>query len=236
MRLVKKAFKKLHPILKPLYQWYLSKPRYYRYKGVRVKVYPGVFHPGLFFSTKVLLEFLSGMEIKGKRILELGAGSGLISIQCAKRMAIVTSSDINKVALKGLRENSSSNEVKISIVESDLFDNLNAQDFDIIIINPPYYPKAVTSSNDYAWYCGEKFEYFTRLFRDLAHSGGADQNVIMILSDDCRIPEIAALAQDNGLHLTSIFRKVVVGEESVVYRIGRITDDNQKNFDTGVKA
>jgi release factor glutamine methyltransferase len=219
MRLIKKLLNKFHPFLKPMYRWYLSKPRLYSYDNIKVKVFPGVFHPGLFFSTKVLIEFLSNIDLNGKRMLELGAGSGLISIYCARRGAKVTSSDINDVALAGLQENKAANAVDLTIVKADVLDGIDPKAFDIIVINPPYYPKNVESKNDYAWFCGENFQYFKKLFASLGSANHEGLDVYMILSEDCKIDKIASLSEANDLRLDVVFRKVVVGEENVVYRV-----------------
>ncbi len=58
--------------LVPATRWYLRKPRGYTYNGVDIVVQPGVFHPGLFYSTKFLLEFLREQPLAGKSLLELG--------------------------------------------------------------------------------------------------------------------------------------------------------------------
>ena len=100
MGVQKKIRSLLHPILKPVFQWYLSKTRTYTFKGISIKINPTVFHPGLFLSTKLLLKFLLGYQLKNKRILELGAGTGLISFYCAKQGAIVTATDISSLALQ----------------------------------------------------------------------------------------------------------------------------------------
>ncbi|MEZ4765877.1 MAG: hypothetical protein R3C26_22645 [Calditrichia bacterium] len=36
---------------------YTASERGYRYGDIRIRVKPGVFHPGFFFSTKVLLKY-----------------------------------------------------------------------------------------------------------------------------------------------------------------------------------
>lgn len=82
------------------------------------------------------------MPLKGKKFLELGCGSGLISIAAAKKGARVTASDINPVAVEFLVKNSEENKVEIEVIESDLFNDIPKQPFDIIAINPPYYKKA----------------------------------------------------------------------------------------------
>ncbi len=140
---------------KPLLVKYLSKTRTYNYEGIRLEIPPQVFHPRFFFSTKLLLQYCIQFAVSGKRLLELGAGSGLISVYAAKKEAIVTASDINPVAIEFLKKNSSANKEHIEIIESDLFADIPQQTFDIIAINPPYYKKQPHTLLDHAWFCGE---------------------------------------------------------------------------------
>lgn len=126
---------------KPLLERYLSKTRSYRYKDIQLEIPPQVFHPGFFFSTKLLLKYLGGLSLDGKNFLELGGGSGLISIAAAKRNAKVMATDINPVAVEFIGKNGIQNEVDITVVQSDLFQNIPVQAFDIIAINPPLLQK-----------------------------------------------------------------------------------------------
>src|SRR5689334_22250136 len=96
---------------KPLLVKYLSKTRMYSWKGITVEIPPAVFHPGFFTSTRLLLNFIKHKNFKGSAVLELGAGSGLISIYAAKRGAKVTATDINEVAVHSLKLNAEINKV-----------------------------------------------------------------------------------------------------------------------------
>jgi release factor glutamine methyltransferase len=218
VKLQKKILNLLHPLLRPVIQWYLSATRIYKWKNIRVKTYPGVFHPGFFFSTKILLQYLSHQPVSKLRVLELGAGTGLISICLAQRGAIVTASDINPQAIAGLHENFLFNKAEGKIIQSDLFDNLNITDFDLIVINPPYYPKKPIHVEDHAWYCGENFEYFQRLFKQIAACQELP-SFQMILSADCNIDHIDLLAKNEGLTLSAVYRKKVMGEENSIFTI-----------------
>src|SRR4029079_8362350 len=100
---------------RPLLIRYLSKTRIYRYGDIRLEIPPQVFHPGFFFSTKLLLNFLIRFELQGKRFLEPGCGSGLISIYAAKKGARVTSTDINPIAVKYLEKNAANNRVELKV-------------------------------------------------------------------------------------------------------------------------
>src|SRR4051812_3303883 len=94
---------------KPLLVKYLSKTRTYSWKGITLQIPPEVFHPGFFTSTKILLHFIKHKKFKGNSVLELGAGSGLISIYTAKKGAIVSATDINTVAINILKKNAALN-------------------------------------------------------------------------------------------------------------------------------
>ncbi len=219
MHIRKKILNILHPILKPLSGWYLSHTRSYIYKGIVVKIYPGVFHPGLFFSTKVLLNYLTLQNLKESWVLELGAGTGLISIYSAKNGAVVTASDINPSALLNIADNAETNNVKIKIVNSDLFDNLSAIDFNWIVINPPYYPKKALHEKELAWYCGENFEYFQKLFVQLKNIDLLRSKVIMILSEDCNLEKIHTLAKIERLTMDVIYQESISGEANYIYQV-----------------
>ena len=120
---------------KPLLVKYLSKTRTYSWKGITLEISPEVFHPGFFPSTKILLSYIKNKNFKGNSILELGAGSGLISIYAAKKGASVTATDINTVAINFLEKNAENNKVDLNIIHSDIFNSIPVCMFDKIIIN-----------------------------------------------------------------------------------------------------
>jgi release factor glutamine methyltransferase len=76
---------------------------------------------------------------KGEKILEIGTGSGIIAIHCAKAKADVTATDINIHAVNSAKFNAEMNKVKLKVLMSDLFSNVSGK-FDKIIFNPPYLP------------------------------------------------------------------------------------------------
>ncbi|MBI2268928.1 MAG: methyltransferase [Bacteroidetes bacterium] len=87
---------------RPLLVLYLKWERKYYNDGIRLVVLPGVFHPGLFHSTTFMLEILKTRTLKDKNILELGAGTGMLSVYCVKKGANVTASDISWKAIVNL--------------------------------------------------------------------------------------------------------------------------------------
>jgi release factor glutamine methyltransferase len=85
--------------------------------------------------------------IKGKKCLDLGCGSGIISsafLDCGAEKVMAL--DINKNALDFAKKSILKKyapelkiENKINFVESDLFSNVH-ESFDVIAFNPPYVP------------------------------------------------------------------------------------------------
>lgn len=203
----------------PLMRRYLSGERTYSHKGITLKILPGVFHPGFFFSTKFLLHYMEQFDLKGKKILELGAGSGLISFVTEKKGAEVTASDLSSTAMKGLEFNKERLRSAITIIRSDLFDEIPKQQFDFIIINPPYFPKNPKNESQLAWYCGEHFEYFKKLFSQLAAFVGPDVKTIMILSEECDNLTIERIAAESGFILSERARRKFWWEWNFIFEI-----------------
>jgi len=189
------------------------------YKGIVLTIPREVFHPGFFFSTKILLRYVARLALPEKNFLELGAGSGLISIFAAKQGAQVTASDINRKAIDFLEMNSANNHVYIRTILSDLFAAIPPKAFDIIAINPPYYKKQPRSEAEYAWFCGENGEYFERLFQSLPAYIHPSSLTLLTLCDGCDITMIRRMAKENGFELNCLLQKDTLIERNYLFRI-----------------
>ena len=215
---MRKFLKKIaSPFLQKASAIYLKQRRKYNYRDISVWVEPSVFPPFITISTKLLLEFIDQLSLKEKTFLELGCGCGIISILAAKKDAIVTSTDINPIALRALVENAKENNVTIDIIASDLFENIEVKSFDFIIINPPYYPKNPSSMAENAWFCGENFEYFESLFRQLPRFLTPSNSTLMILSVDCELEKIKAIALQNKITFRVVQESKVMGETNFIF-------------------
>ena len=95
-------------------------------------------------DTEILVEEVIDIarQINAKRILDLCTGSGAIAVSLAKYLpnVEVTASDISKNALEIANKNAIANEVKdrVNFIQSDLFENIIPEKYDIIVSNPPY--------------------------------------------------------------------------------------------------
>ncbi len=97
----------------------------------------GGFGTGHHPTTRMCLEFLENCQVAGKRVLDVGTGSGILSIAAAKLGAAeVVATDIDDAALEAAMENAKRNEVegKIKFVKSDLLRRVSGQ-FDIVLSN-----------------------------------------------------------------------------------------------------
>jgi release factor glutamine methyltransferase len=208
-----------HPFLKLGLKMYYFKPRNFCYDGICIKVHPDVFPPHLTLSTTVLLDFVKEKDLNNKTFLELGCGSGIISLFAAKKGAKVTATDINSTALEFLSENAKKNHLEVEIIQSDLFEALTDRTFDCIVINPPYYPKKPKNIKEKAWFCGENFEYFEALFPQLKSYLISSNETFMILSEDCELEKIKAIASKSSIAFTIVLEKKVIGEKNYIFTL-----------------
>ena len=126
---------------KPL-QYILGEWEFY---GLPFKVRENVLIPRP--DTEILVEQCIQLmrEIEEPNILDIGSGSGAISIAIANELksSSVTGVDINEDAIKLANENKVLNKVEnVNFMKSDLFEKLD-EDFkyDLIVSNPPYITK-----------------------------------------------------------------------------------------------
>ena len=216
----------LAPLLRKLAKVYTSKEREFSFspaawagRDIKVIIKPGVFHPGLFISTKILLTFINDLNLENKSFLELGAGSGIISIFAAKKGAVVYASDISVMAIENIKLNAKMNDVKINVIESDLFKDIPQQEFNFIIINPPYYQKDPRTEEEYAWFCGSNYEYFTNLFDSMPSYINSSSKVYIILSEVCNITKIKSIGESKGFNWKIELQKSVWGEKNFIYSV-----------------
>ena len=101
-------------------------------------------------ETELLLEILLEESDRSSNILEIGPGSGIISILVAKiKKARITSVEINKDALRVFKRNIQLHDVThlITPVYADLFPP-EKKEFNIIVSNPPYLSEIAMKSID----------------------------------------------------------------------------------------
>ena len=100
-------------------------------------------------DTEILVEEVIKIakKIKAKNILDMCTGSGAIAVSLAKYLdnVEITAVDISTKTLNVAKTNAKNNEVenKITFIESNLFENIVNEKYDLIVSNPPYIKKDV---------------------------------------------------------------------------------------------
>lgn len=110
--------------------------------GYPLIVPPQVLNPRLFYSGDFLGRVLdNGLAPAGARVLDLGTGSGVVAVACARLGATVIATDINPHAVRAARINALLNEVEaaVDVRAGDLFEPVAGEQFDLVIFNPPYF-------------------------------------------------------------------------------------------------
>ena len=209
--------------IKPFIIWYLKKPRNYNYDGFKLIINPGVFHPRFFFSTKYFYSFINKLDLNNKECIEIGSGSGLLSLLMGKKKGCVTTIDISNEAIENTKLNYKLNKKLLpnnfKIIKSNLFENLQDVVYDIIIINPPYFFKEPLTSSQYAWYCGKDGEYFVKLFYQLPKYIHPTTLIYMVLADNCNIFKITSIAKKYNCNFTVVESRRIFWETNYIYQL-----------------
>lgn len=98
--------------------------------------------PGLAFgtgqhpTTRLCLEFLGEQlpQLHNPTLLDIGCGSGILSLAAARLGAVVTGSDLDPWCTRATRENAERNGVQVKIVEAANLD-WATQPFDVVVAN-----------------------------------------------------------------------------------------------------
>jgi release factor glutamine methyltransferase len=102
---------------------------------IHIRTDQDVYEPAA--DTELLVKSIRLRE--GDRVLDLGTGTGVVAIHCAKHGGRVTATDVCMDALELARANVEANSVQVDLLEGDMFEPVEGV-FDVVIFNPPYLP------------------------------------------------------------------------------------------------
>lgn len=119
-------------------------------------------------------------DLEGKRVLDIGTGSGVIAIAAAERGAEVVAVDVNPAAVEAARANAEG--VEVEVRESDLFAAVEER-FDLVACNPPYVPggEELGTDEEKAWRGGEDGRAFIDRFVAAVGEHVAEDGRVLLL-------------------------------------------------------
>lgn len=125
-----------------LNEWWLSYHLTIENQDIEIKSLPGVFsQKGLDAGSELLLNALVDHAdiIKGN-VLDVGCGSGVLSTVLARLYPdiMLTLSDVSSVSIESSKATLNCNNVKATVVASDVFSSLNDK-YHLIVSNPPFH-------------------------------------------------------------------------------------------------
>ena len=209
----------LQAAYRPYIKWWMSRQRTTRFRGLRITVPVGVFPPRLFFSTKLVCRTVTRLALTDKSFVEVGCGSGAVSLVAATGGAHVTALDISDLACTTTQRNAEANGLTITVIESDLFAKLEGT-FDIVAITPPFFRHDPATQLDHAFHAGANFEYFQRLFADLGEHLSDTSVVLLSLAEGCDT-DIGRIAAEHGYELQIYRRWMVLLQWTYVFKVVR---------------
>lgn len=131
-------------------------------------------------------------NLRGKKVLDMGCGSGALAVTAALADGDVLAVDINEAALEATKE--AAGKLNIGVRKSDLFESITEK-FDLILFNPPYVPEGegdehLSEEEHYALVSGPKgrdlIERFLKTFKKYLNPKG---KVLMVISSKNEIKE-----------------------------------------------
>ncbi|MEM4360699.1 MAG: class I SAM-dependent methyltransferase [Candidatus Anstonellaceae archaeon] len=169
-------------------------------------------------------------KIKGE-VLEIGTGSGIISIYLAKKdkknnIKKLWATDINKAALEVAFINAKLNGVerKIRFYYSDLFKNIKKQKFDFIIFNPPYLPTEkedkIKGRINLALDGGEDgLRVIEKFLRDAKKFLKKSGKVYLVVSDLADLEKFLKIVKKYNYRAKKIAKEAFFFERIILYKI-----------------
>lgn len=131
--------------------------------------------------------------VPNESVLEIGCGSGIVSLHCANAGAQVTAGDVNIAAVELTRKNAKANDLDVKVVRTDVYDSVSGT-FDTIIFNLPYLPVNEDIPLAEAWSGGEDgLGPLPRLLEGAPEHGNEGWRVVIVVSSLMNLKALESL-------------------------------------------
>ena len=193
-----------------------------RAAGFRLVVFPTVFHPKLFLTSEFFARFLATTNLAGKRVADVGTGSGILALAAARAGATVVALDINPKAVKAATDNACANGLgdRVTPLQSDLLSGLAPDpSFDVIISNPPFFSGEPRDIADRAWVAGPGYRDIMSLFEQARQRLKSSGKMYVLLSSDSDLHFLGKLIAKAGFRARIATSFSIMIEFMIIYEL-----------------
>lgn len=187
--------------------------------GFRLIVRPTVFHPKFFISSERFAAFIDTLDLSGKRVAEVGTGTGILALAAARAGATtVIATDINPNAALSAEENARGNGLggRVTGICTSLLAAIAPKPlFDVILSSPPKHAGEPRDLADRGWHAGPGYRDIIALF-DQAYERLAPGGLMYVMvSSDTDLDLFGSLIQKAGFSARKM-REHSLGVESLI--------------------
>jgi methylase of polypeptide subunit release factors len=194
-----------------------------RAAGFRLRVWPTVFHPRFFLSSEYFAEFLDGLDLSGKRVADIGTGSGILALAAARAGAAeVFALDINPNAALSARENAQANGFGERVVGAcmNLLAALPARPlFDVILSSPPKHAGEPRDLADRGWHAGPQYRDVAALFAQAQERLKPGGCLYVMVSSDSDLDLFGRLIDEAGFRARLAYERSFYIESMILYEL-----------------
>jgi len=191
--------------------------------GFRLTVRPTVFHPKFFISSEKFAEFIDTLDFTGKRVCEVGTGTGILALAAARSGAeLVVATDINPNAALSANENARGNGLgdRVTGVCMNLMAALAPRPlFDVILSSPPKHAGEPRDLADRGWHAGPAYRDVADLFdqaRERLKPGG---KAYVMVSSDSDLDLFGKRIQEAGFNMKVAKEYSIFIESFILYEL-----------------
>jgi methylase of polypeptide subunit release factors len=207
------------------YHFVLSRQsiRNVRAAGFRLTVRPTVFHPRFFVSSERFAEFIDHLDLKGKHVIDVGTGTGIMALAAARAGAkYVVATDINPNAALNATENARANGWgdRVSGVCSNLLAAFAPRPlFDVILSSPPKHAGEPRDLTDRGWHAGPAYRDVAALFDQARQCLKPDGGLYVMVSSDPDLDLFGRLIDKAGFRARLAHEYSIFIESFIIYEL-----------------
>jgi len=193
-----------------------------RAAGFRLTVRPTVFHPRYFISSECFAEFIDGLDLRGKRVIDVGTGSGILALAAARAGAdFVVAADINPNAALTAADNARANGFPaVKAVCSNLLAAFAARPlFDVILSSPPKHAGEPRDLADRGWHAGPAYRDIAALFEQAQERLRPGGRIYVMVSSDSDLDLFGRLIDQAGLRARPALERSILIESFIIYEL-----------------